>query len=488
MVAKGYATLARPLRPRLVLKYLGELSIALSGIAGIPCMVALVAGWHEAALRFAVVTVLLVAGGWLVSRFKAEADIRPHEALVITCVTFILGAVAMTWPLMVADISLSDAFFESASGITTTGLSTIPAETDLSAVHLFTRAWMQWYGGMVIIVLAIGLLLPPGAISKGMATSSAMAEGMAGSARLRARELLAIYVVFSAVGIVVLWFLGMTLFDAVCHALAAISTGGFSTHQDSLAAYDQPSIQVAVMVLCLIGGLSFSLYHRALNGEWREALSDPACRILLASLFISMMLTGLFMAISARFTPLEIIRHAPLMAASAQVTAGFATTDVPALDAGTKATLIITMFIGGDAGSTAGGIKIVRLIIILRLIQLMVARTILPDHALAELRIYGQRIDQPAFERAIGVIVLFAMTILLSWLVFLACGYSPIDSLFDIVSATTTTGLSAGVASPALPIALKIVLALNMLMGRLEILALLVLLYPGTWFGKKGVI
>jgi trk system potassium uptake protein len=488
MASKGYATLARPVRVRPMLKYLGELLIALSGIAAVPCVVALVAGWTEAAFRCAVVTVILVAAGWLLGRLKAESDIRSNEALVIVVCVFLIGSVAMTWPLMVANVKLDDAFFESVSGITTTGLSTIAADTELPALHLFTRAWMQWYGGMAIIVLAVGLLLPPGAVSKGMATSSAMPEGMVGSARLRARELLVIYVAISAIGILVLWILGMPLFEAVCHALAAISTGGFSTHRESLAAYDRPSIQAFVMLLCLMGGLSFSLYHRAINGEWREALFDPACRMLLVSLCVSTVLTGLFMAISDRFTWLEVMRHAPLMAASAQVTAGFSTTDVPDLDAATKGAMIITMFIGGDAGSTAGGVKIVRLLIILRLIQIMIARTTLPSHAVVDMRVYSQKVDQPSFERAIGVIALFGSTIVLSWLVFLAYGYPPLDSLFDVVSATTTTGLSAGVTSPGLPVALKGVLALNMLMGRVEILALLVLVYPGTWFGKKGII
>lgn len=488
MTSKGYSTLARPVRVRSILKYLGQLLVALSGIAAVPCVVALVAGWGEAAGRFAVIAVVLVAVGWLLSRLQADDDIRPNEALVITCCVFLIGALAMTWPLMVAGVPLHDAFFESASGITTTGLSTIRSDTELPAVHLFTRAWMQWYGGMAIIVLAVGLLLPPGAVSKGMATGGALPEGIAGSARLRARELLAIYVALSAAGILVLWGLGMTLFDAVCHALAAISTGGFSTQRGSLAAYDRLAIQVSVMFLCLLGGLSFSLYHRAINRNWREALADPACRMLLVSLGVSIVLTTIFMAISGRFTWLEILKNAPLMAASAQVTAGFSTISVPDLDAATKVTMIITMFIGGDAGSTAGGVKIVRLLIVLRLIQIMIARTTLPDHAVAQLRVYGQKIDQPAFERAIGVIALFGLTIISSWLAFLAHGYPPLDSLFDVVSATTTTGLSTGVTGPDLPVALKIVLALNMLMGRIEVLALLVLLYPGTWFGKKGII
>jgi trk system potassium uptake protein len=488
MATKGYAILARPVRPRVVLKYLGELAVALAGIAAVPCLAAVAAGWTEAALRFAAVTFALVVAGWLLSRGKAEPDIRPHEALVITCAGFLLGALVMTWPLMAAGMSLLDAFFESVSGITTTGLSTIPEDTELPAVHLFTRAWMQWYGGMAIIVLAVGLLLPPGAVSKSMATSGAMAEGMVGGARLRARELLAIYVALSVAGILLLWALGMPLFAAVCHTLAAISTGGFSIAPESLAAYERLSVQAAVVLMCVLGGVSFSLYHRLLKGAWRDALADPACRTLLISLCISIALTALFMSISGRFTWSEVIRNAPLMAASAQVTAGFSSIDVPGLDAATKAAMMITMFIGGDVGSTAGGIKVVRLLIVFRLIQIIVARTTLPEHAIADLRVYDQKIDLPSFERVIGVIALFALTIVASWLVFLAYGYPPLDSLFDVVSATATTGLSAGVTSHELPAALKLVLAFDMLLGRLEVLALLVLLYPGTWLGRKGII
>lgn len=487
MARRGYATLARPVRLRSVLKYLGELSLSLSGMAAVPGVIALTAGWGEAALRFAIATGLLVGIGWPLTRLRAESDIRVNEALVITSAIFILGSVVMTWPLMVGGIDLHDAFFEAVSSITTTGLSTIPADTELPAVHLFTRSWMQWYGGMVIIVVAVGLLLPPGSVSKNFAQSDAMPEGFVGSARLRARQLLAIYVTLTALGILILWALGMRLFDAVCHTLTGLSTGGFSTHWESLGYYDELTIQVAVMVLCLLGALSFSLYHRVLHGTWHELFADSASRMLLFSLLACTAFTGLFMALSQRFAWEEIATNAPLMALSAQATAGFSTLSVPDLDEATKATLMVTMFIGGDAGSTAGGIKAVRLLIIVRLIQLMIQRVTLPQHAVVQLRVYGNKVDEAQFERIVGTIALFCFTILLSWLAFLAYGYPPLDSLFDVVSATTTTGLSAGVAGPALPIFLKLVLCLDMLMGRLEIVALLVLFYPATWLGKRGM-
>lgn len=487
-MASGYKTLARPVRRRAVSKYLGELALALSGIAAVPCLIALVAGWSEAALRFAVATGLLVGIGWPLSRLRAEADIRLNEALVITSAIFIVGAAVMTWPLMVSGVDLHDAFFESVSGITTTGLSTIPADTELPAVHLFTRAWMQWYGGMVIIIVAVGLLLPAGSVSRSLARSDGMPEGFVGSARLRARQLLAIYVALTAAGILVVWALGMPLFDAVCHTLAALSTGGFSTHRDSLGSFSQVEVQVAVMMLCLLGALSFSLYHRALHGAWRDLFADSASRMLLFSFVACAGLASLFLAVSGRFTWEEIANHAPLLALSAQTTAGFSTLAVPDLDAATKATLMVTMFIGGDAGSTAGGIKAVRLLIIFRLVQLMIQRVTLPQRTVLPLRLYGNKVDDTQFERVVGTIALFVFTILLSWLAFLAYGYPPLESLFDVVSATTTTGLSAGVAGPALPVILKVVLCIDMLMGRLEIVALLVLLYPGTWLGKKGMI
>lgn len=487
-MAKGYATLARPVRLRSILKYLGELCLSLAGMAAVPCLLAVAADWTEAALRLAVVTVILVACGWPLSRLSVGTNIRTNEALVITGAVFVIAAVVMTWPLMVAGVTLHDAFFEAVSGITTTGLSTIPADTALPAVHLFTRAWMQWYGGMVIIVVAVGLLLPAGSVSRSFAETDAMPNGFVGSARLRARQLLAIYVALTTVGILVVWALGMPLFDAICHTLTAISTAGFPTHAESLGYYDSVAVQTAVMTVALLGALSFSLYHRALHGAWHELFADSASRMLLFSLVVSTGLIGAFLAVSGDHTWEEIASNAPLMAISAQTTTGFTTMSVNDLDTASKVTLIVTMFIGGDAGSTAGGIKAVRLLIICRVIQLMIHRVSLPQHAVVDLNLYGNRIDAAQLERIVGIIALFAFTIALSWLAFLSYGYPPLDSLFDVVSATTTTGMSTGVVGPGLPLPLKLVLCLDMLMGRLEVVAVLVLFYPGTWFGKQGLV
>jgi trk system potassium uptake protein TrkH len=147
--------------------------------------------------------------------------------------------------------------------------------------------------------------------------------------------------------------------------------------------------------------------------------------------------------------------------------------------------LVFSMLIGGGSGSTAGGIKLVRLLILLRLLQLFLRRTAMPPHAVAVAKLGGQVLEPLHTERVLLVVGLFVIVPALSWPVFLAYGYAPLDALFEVVSATGTVGLSSGISRPELETPLKFLLCFNMLLGRLEVLALLVLLYPRTWFGKR---
>jgi len=175
----------------------------------------------------------------------------------------------------------------------------------------------------------------------------------------------------------------------------------------------------------------------------------------------------------------------PLIAVSAQTTVGFAPVDPGSLDAGSKLTLIVAMLIGGDAGSTAGGIKILRFLIVVRLLHVLLLRSALPPHAVMPFRVADRTLEPPEVQIAVSIVLLFAITLLVSWLPFLLLGYAPLDSLFDVASALGTVGLSTGVTGPALHPLLKAVLCVDMLMGRLEIVAVLVLFYPRTWFGRR---
>jgi trk system potassium uptake protein TrkH len=147
--------------------------------------------------------------------------------------------------------------------------------------------------------------------------------------------------------------------------------------------------------------------------------------------------------------------------------------------------LLLSMFTGGALGSTAGGIKMLRAVILLRLVQVSIRRTCLPPHAVLEPRIGGQRLEGAEIQDALLLLVLFLGVVVASWLPFLAYGYDPLDALFEVVSATSTVGLSAGVSTVDMAWPLKGVLCADMLLGRLEVVALVVLVYPRTWIGRR---
>ncbi len=170
---------------------------------------------------------------------------------------------------------------------------------------------------------------------------------------------------------------------------------------------------------------------------------------------------------------------------SAFSTAGFSSLNVEEMGNGSKLTLIVAMAVGGCAGSTAGGIKIIRLLIVFRLLYLLIQRAGAPTKAVLEARLNGKKLGTDEIFNAVSLVVLFPSIIVLSWLPFLALGYAPMNSLFEIVSAMGTAGLSAGITSPELLLLLKGILCANMLLGRLEIIAWLVLLYPGIWTGLR---
>jgi len=179
------------------------------------------------------------------------------------------------------------------------------------------------------------------------------------------------------------------------------------------------------------------------------------------------------------------LRDAPLLALSAQSTTGFSPIPIAALGPGAKLLLILAMVTGGSLGSTAGGLKLLRVLVALRVLQWMVLRTRLPKDAVATPHVGGQEIGEHEIARVLALFVAFLALIGVSWLPFLLLGYAPLDSLFEVVSAVGTVGLSTGIARPDLETGLKLVLCADMLLGRLEILAFLVAFSPRTWIGRR---
>ena len=463
-------------------KYLGMLALMLACLACVPFFVSLWFAEYELSKRYLIIISALIIVGLPSLRLQHPSDVQQNESLVITALAFIITPLIMAYPMMSSGLSFIDAWFEAVSAVTTTGLSTIADLESMPATFLFARAWMQWYGGLGIIVLSVAILMNHHIALRRLINPAG--KSMITTTRIYARRTLLVYVLLTLAGLGILMLLLDDAFIALTHTLAAISTGGFSPLNSSIGVLPWQA-QFGVTLLGLCGAIPFILYYRLSRGSWREVVSDIEVRALLGITLLLSLLLALSLASLSGLSWQEAARHGALLGISAQSTTGFTSLDLNQLNSLSLGLLIVAMIIGGGVGSTAGGFKILRLLILLQLIKLLIRRTALPAHAVNEPKLGDKILESDEIERALLLILLFIIVICLSWLIFLAYGYEPLHALFEVTSAAGTVGLSSGLTSQTLEPFLKVVLCINMLLGRLEIIALLVVLYPGTWLGKR---
>jgi len=484
-VPKQAAGLTYAVRFSVLAKYFGQLCLVVAALTVLPLVVSLINGEAHITLRYAIVTFALAGAGSLLGRMQAPREVQVNEAMVLVAFMFLFTPLVMSFPIMGSGLTFPDALFEAISGSTTTGLSTITGLEGLSRTFLFARAWMQWYGGLGIVVLSLALLFRPGMTAKRFAVTEAKEENLVGGTKAHARRVLVVYAVLTGAGVLLLLVVGVRPFEALLYTMASVSTGGFAPHDASLAALGSQVVHVSVILVCLTGAIPLSYYHSLYKHRGRSTTNALQLRGLLMMGGLVSLALGICLVVTEEAGWLHALHHAPILAFSAQTTAGFTTIDLSQLHAASKLVLVLSMAVGGGVGSTAGGLKILRLLMVINLMRVVLRRACASRHAVVAPRIAGQRMEETEIQEALLIILLFVTVILLSWLPFLCMGYSPLDSLFEVVSATGTVGLSAGVVSPEMPIFLKGILCVDMLLGRLEILAWLLLLYPRTWIGRR---
>ena len=472
-------------RPLPVLKYFGQLCIVLALLTLVPLVVSILLGDYRVALRYSIVLVGVFTMGFFLQRLPTPKRIQTNEAMVVTALVFLFAAMVMTWPTMGSGLSFIDALFETISAVTTTGLSVTASVADKPAIFLFSRSWMQWVGGLGIIILSVATMIRPGLAAKRIGDLEDYEEDLVGGTRAHARRVLIIYSILTGFGIIALGLLGAGWFNSVIYSLSAVSTGGFSPHNASLAGFSSQWLQAMVILLSMAGAIPLVLYFRSFKEGGRVLIRDRQLQWLIISGVVTALLVAWFLFNQDGFGWIQALRHGALNAFSAHTTAGFSTLDISQINAGAKLTLIFSMFIGGAAGSTAGGIKILRLLILVQLLYIFLQRAGMPKQAVAEASLGRRRLETDEIQNALSIVFIFMTFIAISWLVFVGMGHNPLDSLFEVVSAIGTVGLSTGIAAPELHPILKGVLCADMLLGRLEIIAWLVLFYPRTWIGRR---
>jgi len=487
MTEHAVKALRHAARARVVAATLAQLLLMLGLLSLVPALVAL--SLDEAILwrRLGLVAVGLWAAGLLLLRMPGvdltRVVLQWNEALAVTALAFLLAAATMVWPLTAAGIPPLDALLEAVSAVTTTGLTVLRGLDGAEPAVLFLRAWMQWYGGLGIAVLTAALIMGHHAGARRLLETTG--EHLTGAgARHHARIVFLVYAALTVLAVAAVLAVGTAPFEGLLYALSAVATGGFAPSDASLAAL--PVAASAVLTgICLLAAISLPLYARVpaqgIRALWRDeevrALVAVTLLVALALMLLGMQQQGLSWRAA--------LRHGLTLGVSAQTDTGFSTLDVATLPPAAQLVLILSMTVGGCTGSTAGGLKIVRLLVLVRLIQLALRRTAVAERAVVHARVGGEMVDQAMINGALQLLTLWLAVLLVSWLVFLLYGEAPLPSLFEIASATANAGLSAGLTGPDLAPGLKAVLIADMLFGRVEILALLVLLYPPTWIGRR---
>jgi trk system potassium uptake protein TrkH len=483
-MTEGADTLTYPVRLPVIGRYLSQLGTMLAVLSLPAGIMAAYSGNFRVGVAYAAICAALLAAAWAGRRLPKTDSIQRNEGMVVVGLTFVLTPVLMAIPLAVGGLAPDDALFEAVSAITTTGLTTLATVEDASASFLFERAWLQWCGGLGIAVLSVALLLGQHAAVRRL-TNPISDANLATTARTQARQILRVYIILTLTGTLVLSLVLGDVFVPFVTMLSTLSTGGFSPFDASIAALPASGAWI-VTAFSFLGAVPLLLYHQVLLRKPGSLFADPELRALVALVIVASAAVGLSLWWSGGFSAAQAIRHGVMLGTSAQTTTGFTSLDIATLDPTSKTLLMVSMFIGGGSGSTAGGIKLLRLLIILRLLHHYLQRVAMPPHAVAEPRMSGRVLDRGETEQAMLIVTLFLAVIVLSWMVFVAFGYAPLDALFEVTSAVGTAGLSTGVSGPDLEWPLKVVLCIDMLVGRLEALALLVVLYPATWIGRRA--
>ena len=420
-------------------------------------------------------------------------EILRREAIAIVGIGWTLSTLfgALPYILCTPNLSVAGAIFESASGFTTTGASVIKDVTVWPRGLLLWRATTQWLGGMGILVLIVAVLSMVGAGSKSLfrrESSAKFSEGFSSRVRETALRLWQIYVVLSAVCIAGLVVLGMSVFDAVCHAFAAISTGGFSTRNESIMYYQSPAIEWWLILFMALGAINFMLYAWLLAGRWNRWQQDEETRAFLWILFgASLLIAADLLYFGKAAGVADGFRAAAFQATSIMTTTGFASADFDRWPNFSRGLLVALMFIGGCAGSTAGGVKVGRVVVFFKTLRRQTVHSFRPNQIIP-VRINGVNLNDGYLLDVMFFLSLTGVIVALSTL-----AVSVLEPQFSLVSSFTAVAATLFNIGPGLDAVgpmtnyagmgevSHLLLSALMIMGRLEIFAVLVLFVPLLW-------
>jgi trk system potassium uptake protein TrkH len=426
---------------------------------------------------------------WLGNYYQRQELSVRDGFLVVTLFWFLLGLVGALPFYLSLHLDFTDAVFESISGFTTTGATVIVGLDQLPQSILYHRQQIHWLGGMGIIVLAVAILplLGVGGMQLYRAETSGVAKNEKLTPRIAetARSLWIIYVLLTVSCALAYWFAGMSLFDAIGHAFTTVATGGFSTHDDSIGYFNSPLIEAIAIVFMLAGGVNFAVHFLVLRRRLMSPyVEDPEVKTFgLLFVFASVFIAASLYFSGAYAGGWEAFRYAAFQVASIMTSTGFGTAVFAEWPLHIPLILVILSFIGGCAGSTAGGIKVMRVMLLAKL-GLRQLELLVHPRAVSVVKLGKRPISETVLFAIWGFYVLYIVTALLLTVAMMAAGLDLVSAFGAVVATINLLGPGLGeVASnfATVDATVKWLGIFAMLVGRLEVFTLLILFLPAYW-------
>ena len=476
-------------------KFLSQIS-ALEFVFMIPALIIALCLGEAGAVNAYLLTMAIIAGFslalWLPCR-RASSDFGVREGMVCCSATWIVMAVLGCLPFIFSGAipRFVDALFETVSGFTTTGSSILSDVEALPRSILYWRSFTHWVGGMGVLVFL--LAVSPGEGGKGFTMHLLRAESpgpdvgkLVPKMKQTARILYLIYIGMSIINVAFLLFGGMDPLEAVCTMFGTAGTGGFGIRNDSMASYS-PYIQNVTTVFMFLFGVNFSCYYLILLGNFKSVFKDDELRFYLLLIVASITLIALNVR-DLYATWEETVRHSAFQVGTIMSTSGYATTDFDLWPAFSKAILMLLMIFGGCAGSTAGGLKVARAMLLLKSLRRNI-RQVLNPRKVQVVRVNGKAVDETVLDNANAYLAAFVTILVLSFLVVSRDGLSIGSTLTGVLTCLNNVGPGLEQLGPTcnfggLSDLSKLTLTADMLIGRLEIFPILILFSRTTWKRK----
>ena len=475
----------------IVLYILGGVLKFESAFLVLPALVGLIYREHASVSYLAVAVLCLILGVLLTHKKPRSTNLYTREGFVAVALSWIIMSIFGAIPfVLTGDIPFYvDALFETISGFTTTGSSILTDVESISKASLFWRSFSHWIGGMGVFVFIMAILPMMGGSTMNLMKAESPGPSVSKlvpHVKDTAKILYGIYIAITICEATILRALGMPLFDSLTTTFGTVGTGGFGIRNDSIAGYS-PAIQITITVFMILSGINYTAYFYILTGKIKELFKIEEVRWYLAIIFGSVaVITWNVRSLYPTFS--ETLRHAFFQVGSIITTTGYATTDFDLWPALSKTLLVTLMFIGACAGSTSGGIKVSRILILLKTIRKELSLIIHPRQV-KKIRMDGHPVDHETLRSANVFLVVYFVLLLTSMLLISVDEFDVSTNFTSVVTVLNNIGPGLNLVGPTQNFSIfspfsKFVLMFDMLAGRLELFPMMILLMPSTWKRK----